>query len=49
MGGRMAQLLSGTFILVGIFLFLTNYRGATSIISSVSSAYSNGVKTLQGR
>lgn len=49
MGGKVTQLLSGTFILVAVFLFLTNYRGATSIISSVSSAYTSGVKTLQGR
>lgn len=49
MGGRIAQIVSGTFILVGIYLFLTNYRGAASIISSVSSTYNGAVKTLQGR
>lgn len=49
MSGRIAQLLSGTFVLVGMYLVLKNSKGATAVINSLGGVYTNGVKTLQGR
>ncbi len=49
MGGKITMLVSGTFTLVAIYLFLTNSKGTTSIISQLGKTYSSGVKTLQGR
>ena len=43
-----AKLLSGTGILIAIYLFVKNADGTTSIINSLGSVYANGVKTLQG-
>lgn len=47
--GTIAKVLSGTGILIGIYLFLTNYKATTSIISQLGSTYTNSVKTLQGK
>ena len=44
-----AKLLSGTGILIGIYLFVNNAKGTTDIIDSLGSVYVNGVKALQGR
>ena len=44
-----AKLLSGTGILIGIYLLVKNSQGAVNIIDSLGSVYVNGVKTLQGR
>lgn len=43
------DIISGTVLLVGLYLVLVNHRGATSIIAQTGSSYSNAVKTLQGR
>ena len=43
------KVLSGTGILIAIYLFVKNSRGTVSIINSLGSVYSSGVKTLQGR
>lgn len=44
-----AKLLSGTGILIGIYLFVTNSQGVVSIVDSLGGVYTSGVKTLQGR
>lgn len=49
MSGKLSMIISGTFTLVAIFLFLNNSKATTSIISQLGSTYSSGVKTLQGR
>lgn len=43
------KILAGTGLLIGIFLFLTHSGDAVKIISGLSTAYTSGVKTLQGR
>lgn len=43
------QVLTGIGFLIGIFLFLNNYQGATSIISSIAMNTNQSIKTLQGR
>ena len=49
MSGKIAMLVSGTFTLIAIYLFLKNSSSTTKIISQLGTTYSNGVKTLQGR
>ncbi len=44
-----AKVLSGTAILVGMYLILTNSKSTVSVINSLGSTYTNSVKTLQGR
>lgn len=43
-----AKLLSGTGILIGIYLFVKNSDGAVKIIDSLGGVYVNGVRALQG-
>ena len=47
--GTVSKIISGTGILVALYLLVKNASGASSIISSMGSAYSKGVQTLQGR
>ena len=47
--GTVSKLLSGTAILIGIYLIVVNYKGTTEVINSLAKAYTGGVKTLQGR
>lgn len=44
-----AKLLSGTGILIAIYLFVRNASGTVSIINSLGNVYTSGVKTLQGK
>ena len=44
-----SKLLSGTAILIGVYLFVTNYTGTTQIITALGSSYTGAVKSLQGR
>lgn len=44
-----AKVLSGTAILVGMYLILTNSKSTVSVINSLGSTYTSSVKTLQGR
>lgn len=44
-----AKILSGTAILVGMYLILTNSKSTVSVINSLGSTYTSSVKTLQGR
>lgn len=46
---RIVEIVSGMFMLIGIYLFLSNWTATTRIISSISSATTSSVKVLQGR
>ena len=48
MKAQISELLSGTAILIAIYLFLRNGDKTVAIIKALSSAYTSGVKTLQG-
>lgn len=43
-----SKILSGTAILVGLYLLLSNAKETSSIINSLGSVYTSSVKTLQG-
>lgn len=47
--GTIAKVLSGTAVLVGMYLVLSKSSQTVSIIKSLGSVYTTGVKTLQGR
>lgn len=47
--GNLSKLLSGTAILIGMYLILKNSGSTVSVINSLGSAYTSGVSTLQGR
>ena len=43
------KILSGTAILIGMYLILDNAKNTVSIIDSLGGVYTSGVKMLQGR
>ena len=47
--GTISKILSGTAVLVGMYLVLKNSASTTKVINSLGSIYTKGVKTLQGR
>lgn len=47
--GTFTKILSGSAILIGLYLFLNHANSTAKIINSISGAYMGGVKTLQGR
>ncbi len=47
--GTIAKILSGTAVLVGMYLVLKNSSSTVNVIKSLGSVYTSGVKTLQGR
>lgn len=49
MMGTVTKILSGTAILIGMYLFLSHSSETVKIVSGISSAYTGGIKTLQGR
>lgn len=49
MRGNLTMILSGTGILIAIYLFLSNSKSTVNIISQLGKTYSSSVKTLQGR
>jgi hypothetical protein len=49
MTNRIFDAISGIGILIAIFLFLNNGRDTTSIINSIASNTTAGIKVLQGR
>lgn len=49
MNGKITMLLSGTGILIAMYLILKNATSTTSIIKQLGSTYTSSVKTLQGR
>ena len=44
-----SKLLSGTAILIGMYLILKNSKSTVSVINSLGSVYTSSVKTLPGR
>jgi hypothetical protein len=49
MTGKVFDVISGIGILIAIYLFLANSRATTSIINTISTNATSGIKTLQGR
>lgn len=47
--GNISKILSGTAILIGMYLVLTNPTSTSNVIKSIGGVYTSGVKTLQGR
>ena len=47
--GTVSKIISGTGVLVALYLLVKNAGGASEIISSMGDAYAKGVGTLQGR
>ena len=47
--GTLSKLLSGSAVLIGMYLILKNSASTVKVINSLGSVYSSGVKTLQGR
>lgn len=44
-----SKLLSGTAVLIGIYLVLKKPKSTVSVINSLGGVYTKSVKTLQGR
>lgn len=47
--GTISKVLSGTAILIGMYLILKNSKSTVSIVNSLGGVYTDSVKTLQGR
>lgn len=47
--GTLSKFLSGTAVLIGMYLIVKNASETVSIINSLGGVYTSGVKVLQGR
>ena len=47
--GMFAKLLSGSAVLIGMYLILKNSASTVKVINSLGGVYTSGVKVLQGR
>ena len=47
--GTLSKVLSGTAVLIGIYLIVKNASGTKTVVNSLGGVYVNGVKALQGR
>lgn len=47
--GTISKFLSGTAVLIGMYLVLKNSGDTVSIINSLGGVYNSGVRNLQGR
>jgi len=47
--GTISKILSGTGLLIGMYLVLSKGTESAKIISTLGNTYSGAVKTLQGR
>lgn len=47
--GEIGKIISGTGLLICVYLIVTNAKNVSTIVDSLGSVYSTGVKTLQGR
>lgn len=47
--GTVSKILSGTAVLIGMYLILKNSSSTVKVINSLGGVYTSGVKTLQGR
>lgn len=46
--GTISKLLSGTAILIGMYLILVHSKSTVSIVNALGGVYTDSVKTLQG-
>ena len=44
-----SNILSGTALLIAIYLVVKNAKGTASVINSLGGVYTKSIKTLQGR
>jgi len=49
MKSTVLEVVSGVFVLIGIYLFVKNFNGTVSIINALFSNSVSGIKALQGR
>jgi len=49
MKATVIEIVSGAFILVGIYLFVKNWQGTTKVIQTIAGNSIQGIKVLQGR
>lgn len=49
MNGKLGMILSGTGILIGMYLILSKSGDTVNIIKQLGNTYTSSVKTLQGR
>ena len=47
--GTISKILSGTGILIGMYLILSQSRNAVSVVNSLGGVYTDSVRALQGR
>lgn len=47
--GTVSKILSGTALLIALYLVIDNAKGTASIINSLGGVYTKSIKTLQGR
>jgi hypothetical protein len=47
--GTIAKILSGSAVLIGMYLILKNSSATVKIVNSLGGVYTSGVKSLQGR
>lgn len=47
--GTVSKVLSGTAVLIGIYLILVNSKGTAKVVNSLGSVYTDSIKALQGR
>jgi hypothetical protein len=46
--GTVSKVLSGTAVLIALYLIIKNAKNTVSVINSIGGVYTNAVKTLQG-
>lgn len=46
---NISKILSGTAILIAIYLIVMNAKGTATVINSIGGTYTGAIKTLQGR
>lgn len=49
MGSKIAMILSGTGVLVAMYLILSHATASVKIVNQLGQTYTSSVKTLQGR
>lgn len=47
--GTVSKILSGTAVLIGLYLIIVNSKGTAKVINSLGGVYTDSVKALQGR
>jgi len=49
MKATVIEIISGAFVLIGIYLFVKNWQGTTKVIQTIASNSIQGIRVLQGR